>query len=106
MLSLLLNKENIGLDKCVIDRVYDKEDAMKKPVMYTYIESKELGKKFYFANKETGQMVELSQEEFTKRFECYQSDLEKQDGIRPWEDKAKQIEEKSSGEIAEEGEER
>ena len=55
--------------------------------MYVYIESSEIGKMFVYADKEQGQMIQLSQEEFTKRFECYEKDLEKSDGIRPWENK-------------------
>lgn len=44
-----------------------------------------MGKKFYYADKEQGQMVELSQEKFIESFECYEKDLEKTKGIRPWE---------------------
>ena len=31
-------------------------------------------------------MVELPEEEFIKRFECYDMDLEKSNGVRPWEE--------------------
>lgn len=46
----------------------------------------ELGEKFYFADSKTGQFIELRQREFEERFECYQMDLEKNGGQRPWEE--------------------
>lgn len=75
--DVLLNNENLKFDKCVINRVYNRQDKDKRPVMYVYIESDKLGKKFYFADKDSRQFVELSPEEFEKQFECYRMDLEK-----------------------------
>ncbi len=75
--DVLLSNENLKFDKCVVDRVYSKEDKEKKPIMFVYIDSNELGKRFYFANKDEGQFVGLTQEEFTKQFECYEEDLKK-----------------------------
>ena len=83
--NILLSNENLQYNRCVVNRVYDRTDESRRPVMYVYIDSNELGKRFYFANKEEGQFVELPPEEFTKRFECYDKDLEKTKGIRPWE---------------------
>ena len=49
-------------------------------------------------------MIELPEEEFIKRFECYDMDLEKSNGVRPWESKEKEKEEadltRSSGMVA------
>lgn len=109
--SVFLNNENLKFNKCVVNRVYNREDEEKKPVLFVYIDSDELGKKFYFVDKEEGQFKGLSQEEFTKQFECYEKDLENDKGIRPWENKEQErgtIDlSKSSGQIvAEKGNER
>ncbi len=109
--NVLLNNENFKFNKCVVNRVYKKEDSNKEPILYVYINSNELGEKFYYADENKGQFIELPQEEFTKQFECYEGDLEKTNGIRPWETIEEQKQEidlsKSSGKIvAKEGEER
>lgn len=74
--DILLYNKNFKFEKCCVNRVYDKADKEKRPVLYVYIASKELGKKFYYANKENGKFVELPQEEFLEKFECYDKDLE------------------------------
>lgn len=75
--DVLLSNENLRFNKCVVNRVYNRTDKEKRPILFVYIDSNELGKKFYFANKDEGQFVGLSQEEFTKQFECYEEDLKK-----------------------------
>ena len=75
--NVLLNNENLQFNKCVINRVYARADKSKRPTLFVYIDSNELGQKFYFADKDEGQFVELPQEEFTKQFECYETDLKK-----------------------------
>lgn len=75
--DVLLSNENLRYNKCVVDRVYDRTDIEKRPILYVYINSNELGNKFYFANKDEGKFVELPQEEFIKQFECYEEDLKK-----------------------------
>lgn len=109
--DILLHHENIRFNKCVASRVYNKSDEDKEPILYVYIDSNDIGRKFYVASKENGQFVEQSQEEFEKNYECYQTDLTNAKGLRPWENnkKTKQEEDlsKSSGKmVAEEGEER
>ena len=106
--EIVLNQENLEFNKCVVNRVYARDDMGKRPVLYVYIELPEAGKKFYFADKDTSQFIELSQKEFESKFECYDRDMEKQAGHRPWEDAEplKESEElnRSSGTIvAEEG---
>lgn len=101
----LLYDENLQFDRLVVKKVFDKQDKEKRPVMYVYVESEELGRRFYYADKDKGQMVELPEEEFIKRFECYDMDLEKSNGVRPWEEsKEKEQEEvdlsRSSGMVA------
>ncbi len=73
--DILLSNENLKFNKCVVSRVYNREDKEKRPVIYVYIDLNELGKKFYFANKDEGRFVELPQEIFTKQYECYEEDL-------------------------------
>lgn len=73
--DVLLNNENLRFNKCVVNRAYNRTDEEKRPILFVYINSNELGNKFYFANKDEGQFVELPQEEFTKQFECYEEDL-------------------------------
>ena len=107
----LLDSPNLKFDKCVVNRVYDKADKDKSPVMYVYITSEELGRKFYVASKEEGAFVELTEAEFVEQFECYENDLEKSNGIRPWESSEQEKEDinlaTSSGkEVANESEEK
>lgn len=83
--NILLNHKNLRFNKGIINRVYDREDDEKSPVMYIYIDSNELGRKFYYADKNEGQFLEVNEEEFTRKFECYSRDLEKANGLRPWE---------------------
>ncbi len=83
--NILLNNENLKFNKCVVDRVYDKTDENRRPFMYVYIDSDELGRKFYLADKEQGKFIESPEEKFTERFECYDRDLERTKGVRPWE---------------------
>lgn len=75
--DILLSNENLKFNKCVANRVYCRTDKEKRPILFVYIDSNELGKRFYFADKNEGQFLELPQEEFTKRFECYEEDLKK-----------------------------
>lgn len=84
--GVLLNQENLKFNRCVVNRVYERNDTDKKPVLYVYIDLPEEGKKFYFVDKEASEFIELSTQEFESRFECYDMDLEKQGGYRPWED--------------------
>lgn len=80
-------KDKIGFNKCVIQRVYKRDDKERRPVLYMYMDFAGNGKKFYFANKENTCFDELSQEEFESKFECYDMDLKEAKGHRPWEDK-------------------
>ena len=87
MLYGLLDNEKFNYEKCVIKRVYKRSD------------------------RETGEFVELEQRDFEEQYECYQMDLDRSNGIRPWESVEKTVEIKnltqSSGKVvACEGEER
>lgn len=74
--DVLLDNENLDFNRCIVNRVYDREDKDKRPVMYVYIDSDEIGKKFYVPNNE-GDFLELEEEEFIKKYECYEIDKEK-----------------------------
>lgn len=82
----ILNQKNLKFNKCVASRVYKKSDKSKRPVIYVYIDFPQSGKKFYIADADLGQFVELPQKEFESRFECYDKDMKKYRGHRPWED--------------------
>lgn len=86
--AVIFNQENQQFNRCVVNRVYERDDKTKRPVLYVYMNLPEAGKKFYFADKDIGQFVELSQKEFEARFECYETDLQEQKGHRPWQDLA------------------
>lgn len=75
--GVLLNNDNLKFNRCVVDRVYNRTDKEKRPIMFVYIDSNELGKKFYFSSKDEGQFVALEQEDFIEKFECYEEDLRK-----------------------------
>ena len=83
--SVLLNNENLKFNKCVVNRVFNRTDKNKRPILFVYIDSNEIGKKFYFADKDTGQFIELLPEKFIKKFECYEQDIKIYNGLRPWE---------------------
>ena len=108
--TILLNQPNLKFNRCVIDRVYSKDDNKKRPLLYVYIDFPKTGKKFYYADKESKEFIKLTQEEFEIKFECYEKDIESFGGIRPWkqgykEDNSKDLN-KSSGTIVIEGEEK
>lgn len=108
--GIMLNQENLRFNKCVVSRVYSRDDENKEPVLYIYADLPNSDKKFFLADKETGKFIDLPQKEFEERFECYERDMEKQGGYRPWEiEESEQVEDltKSSDKmIAEEGDER
>lgn len=109
--AIILDQPSFNFNRCVINRVYEREDKDKRPVLYVYIDSPEMGKKFYYADKEQGKFFELSQKEFEEKFECYEQDMKSNNGHRHWEDE-KDIEEvedlsRSSGKVVSgEGEDR
>lgn len=86
--GVLLNNKNLTFNKCVVNRVYQKQDKEKRPLLYVYINSNEFGNKFYYADQNLGKFIDLPQEEFVKQFECYEDDLKKENGLRPWETKS------------------
>lgn len=71
--------ENLNYNRCIVNRVYDREDKDKRPVMYVFVDLPGEGRVFYFADKKKGEFLELDQKAFEEKFECYKSDK-----YRPW----------------------
>lgn len=74
--DVFFNNQNLKFDRCLTNRVYARDDTQKRTVLYIYTNSHESGENFYVADKDKGQFFQLSKEEFEKRFECYEMDLE------------------------------
>ncbi|MBP3831352.1 MAG: hypothetical protein ILA02_03150 [Clostridia bacterium] len=87
---IIFNNENFTFNKCIVNRVYNRFDNDKRPVMYVYIQSDKLGEKFYYADKQTGTFVYSPKMEFLSQFECYEKDLQNNDGSRPWEERSQE----------------
>lgn len=102
VLSSIVFKQdaNFTYNRCVVSRVYEKSDSNKSPVLYTYFDCQDEGEMFFFADKQSGEFVELSKESFEERFDCYDMDKEKRDGKMTWEFKSQEENlARSSGEI-------
>lgn len=91
--------------KLIVDRVFNLEDKNKRPAVYVYFNDKKEGEKFFVAEEGAESFSEaMSKEEFTKKYECYEYDLRKTEGKRPWERGAKEVEQdltRSSGSASE-----
>ena len=61
-----------------------------------------MGQVFYVADETSGVFTGLTMEEFEARYECYDFDLERANGTRPWEDKYGQVRD-AHEEVGEEG---
>ena len=99
---LFVKNEKINYGKSVISRVYDKSNDERNAVMAMYFDFLDgKGKRFFYADREKGEMIELPAKEFIERFDCYDYDIEAFGNKRFWE-LDKEIEtskEVSSGEI-------
>ena len=61
IISFVFSKRpHLNLRKCVVNRVYNRGDSKKEPVVYLYVESESIGKKFFVASNEENQFVKLS----------------------------------------------
>ena len=57
---------------------------------------------FFVAEPGSGTFIRMSKEEFVQNYDCYEMDIEKNNGIRPWEKNSKEIEidlNQSSGKV-------
>lgn len=107
--DIILENEKFEYNKCVVNRVYEKEDKSKSPVLYIYVDFPKIGKKFYYTDKEEKHFISLSQEEFEEKFECYEMDMQENlknyNCSRPWEAEKKEtiiedLNRSSKGEVA------
>lgn len=103
---IMLNHDNLNFNKCVVNRVYRADDDGKRPVQYVYIDSKEAGRLFYYADKEG--FIAIEQEKFEEKFNCYDEDLKRNNGKKPWENMVQNENDlnQSSGKISSKEEER
>ena len=76
----------VNLEKAVVDRVYAREDQEKKPVLFLYARDGNNEKQFFYVDESIGRFVNVSQEEFEQRFECYEKDLIALQDRRVWDD--------------------
>ncbi|MBR6034383.1 MAG: hypothetical protein IKP28_06700 [Clostridia bacterium] len=84
MIGTLLDPITTGNTRCCANRVVERTDTTKRPVIYVYVGSKEEGELFYYLDTKTGHFTAIEREDFEERFECYTEDLKKNNGIRPW----------------------
>lgn len=84
--TIILNHENLNFDRCVVKRVYNKDDEEMRPILYVFVQLEDGKKIFYFADKENKRFEELTQKKFEERFECYDIDMDVYEGYRPWDD--------------------
>ena len=103
VMSNLLNHENMNYKKIVVNRVYAKDDKDKEPIVYVCCITDNDEELFWVADprKSTSCTQESSEndvsstpkmnftrmrlEEFEAEYECYEEDIEKANGKRPWE---------------------
>lgn len=83
--DVLLSDERLRFNESYIGRVFDRNDEEKKPVLSVYVDFDGSNKKFWYADEKRGSFIELTQEEFERRFDCYEKDLEEYQGAKPWE---------------------
>ena len=86
-LEFFLNSEIIDYGQYKIGIVYEREDKEKKANMFFYADLEEEGELFYYADKESKSFLQLTRQEFEEKFECYEKDLEENNGIRMWDKK-------------------
>ena len=89
--NILLNDESLNYSRCVINRVYNRADKSKRPVLFVYFKFNEIGEIFYYADKAQGAFIELPKEQFLEQFEAYETDIKNNNGIRPWEEKKTEV---------------
>ena len=103
--GLTIFLHGIDFRRSVVDRVYDKLDKEKKPVLYVYMDFPQEGKKFFYLDGEKNLFIEMSQKEFEEKFESYEYDIENNNGLRMWES-PNDVEEQKNLEGSKKGENR
>lgn len=96
--NIMLDNKNLNFKRCVIDRVYEKEDLQKRAVLYMYLQLLDGKEKFFYIKDGTNGFVENTLEEFEQKFSPYVVDFLNNNGIAKWEKEEtvkKRMEEKS-----------
>ena len=105
----ILDHPEMDFEKIVVNRVYNRNDENKKPLVYIYCEMENEKNVFYVAEPAIGEFIKLNKQNFIENYECYEEDMKKTQGLRPWEKGAIDVEKdlnQTSGKVAdkEEGE--
>lgn len=87
---VLLNHKNLTFNNTIVNRVYDRRDESKTPILFVYIDSDTFGKKGFLADKNKGQFVEITEKEFQENYACYKEDLLKNSKLMPWQRQERQ----------------
>lgn len=100
ILEAILDHPEMDFEKIEINRVYNKNKENKIPSIYVYCDTGEDNEFFYVAEPGDQKFSYMCKEDFIQNYECYDKDIEKMGGKRPWEECAKKIQKdlsKSSG---------
>lgn len=81
------NEEGFDIPRTVIKKCYEKSDEKRKAVLFFYFDTGKEGEMFFYADKTLGKAVQVSREEFENRFACYDTDLQKNNGVNLWDKK-------------------
>lgn len=99
----ILDHPEMNFEKLVVNRVYNKRDKNKTPSVYVYCDIGNEQNVFFVAEPGKGEFIKLYKQNFIDNYECYEADMKKAKGIRPWEKGALDIEKdlnQSSGNVA------
>lgn len=80
----ILNHPEMNYRRLVVNRVYNREDLEKRPVVYVYYEFED-EECFFVADPSEGAFSKMDKKSFVDKYECYMQDLNKMKGHRPWE---------------------
>lgn len=103
--DILLDHPEMSFKRVVINRVYNKNDKNKTPAIYIYCDLGDEKDIFFVSEPGSGAFSKMNKDDFIKCYECYDYDLKKAKGIRPWEKRAIDTEKNlnNSSRIATEG---
>lgn len=97
----ILNHPEMNYQSLIVNRVYDRNDDKKTPLVYVYCQMEDGNRVFFVTDTETQDFKKMDIESFAERYECYEMDLQKNNGLRPWETEIQREEDlaRSSGKI-------
>ena len=81
----VIKPEELNLNRCIINRVYQKDDENRETKMYIYAKSEKDEEVFYVVGENDQDFTKMCKEDFIEKYECYENDLDAKDGKRPWE---------------------